>query len=343
MAAAPPILPRAERAITPELLAATAAEVERTRTAWQRHGSRPISADELTALQDRVATTAGELVAAQQPEPFPQRARVAVVSAAAGVMRACGLGPSEWWAAPFVLAFAGLPPGLLAAAVLFGSSPLALASGGVAGFLAAAVAAGVVLVPHRAVGPVAAAEALARRRAERGDRRLFLADQLAAAEEALSAARTVASAVEAHRAAVRRHEELTARLADRRHQLRRTNWKALRGVPFEQFLADVFRALGYEVGDTKASGDRGVDLIVTGGGRRVAVQTKGYVSSVGNDAVQQAHAGMTFYGCTESAVVTNSVFTPAARQLAERVGCRLIDETLIPGLIDGQVYPPVGG
>ena len=87
---------------------------------------------------------------------------------------------------------------------------------------------------------------------------------------------------------------------------------------------------------TKSSGDQGVDLILTRGNDRIAIQVKGFVNSVGNGAVQQAHAGMAFYRCTRCAVVTNSEFTPAARELADRVGCQLIDCGGIEALITGR-------
>ena len=71
---------------------------------------------------------------------------------------------------------------------------------------------------------------------------------------------------------------------------------------------------------------------------RTAIQAKGYLSStVGNDAVQQAHTGMTIYCCQRCAVITNSTFTASARQAAAAVGCVLIDGESIPRLIEGQL------
>jgi restriction system protein len=56
--------------------------------------------------------------------------------------------------------------------------------------------------------------------------------------------------------------------------------------------------LGFSVRKTKVTGDQGVDLIVEGEGRLIAVQAKGYTGSVGNKAVQEVYAGMAFYGHT---------------------------------------------
>src|SRR6185503_1151977 len=112
-----------------------------------------------------------------------------------------------------------------------------------------------------------------------------------------------------------------------RYDLLATDWRSLRSIPFEDFLARVFRSLGYHVQKTKVSGDQGVDLIATRNGHLLAIQAKGYDGSVGNDSVQQAHAGKAFYGCDACAVVTNSRFTKSAVELAKCVGCLLIDET----------------
>lgn len=123
----------------------------------------------------------------------------------------------------------------------------------------------------------------------------------------------------------------------RREQLARRNWKALRSVDFEMFLEEVFRELGYTVELTKITGDQGADLIVSKGGCRIAIQVKGYVSSVSNGAVQEALAGKVYYGCDGSAVITNSRFTPSASDLAAKAGCVLIGEDELPALIRGRI------
>lgn len=122
------------------------------------------------------------------------------------------------------------------------------------------------------------------------------------------------------------------------NRLRSTDWRVLQAIPFENFLAEIFLEWGYEVEKTQASWDQGVDLIISKGGIRIAIQAKGYLdSTVGNDAVQQAHTGMTIYRCQRCAVITNSTFTPSARQAAAAVGCVLIDGESVPLLIEGQL------
>lgn len=135
----------------------------------------------------------------------------------------------------------------------------------------------------------------------------------------------------------RERQQYLASVQYQKDQLAQRNWRAMRGPDFEQFMREVFKTLGYQVQVTGASGDQGVDLIVTLHGRRIAIQLKGYLNSVGNSAVQEAYAGMTYYGCHACVVITNSVFTSSAKELAARVGCALIDEEIMPALIMGQV------
>ena len=90
------------------------------------------------------------------------------------------------------------------------------------------------------------------------------------------------------------------------------------GIEFERFLAKLFRRQGYRTTHVGSrGGDFGADLIVQKNKLKIAVQAKNYdTSRVGNDAVQQAVAGASFYNCKAAIVVTNSTFTKAARQQA---------------------------
>jgi hypothetical protein len=102
-------------------------------------------------------------------------------------------------------------------------------------------------------------------------------------------------------------------------------WRHLTGETWEGYLEQIFLKHGYKVERTKVTGDQGVDLIVSHGRIRLAVQAKGYAGSVGNKAVQEAVAGRLYYQCTHSAVITNSSFTKSARELAQKTDCILID------------------
>jgi HJR/Mrr/RecB family endonuclease len=111
-----------------------------------------------------------------------------------------------------------------------------------------------------------------------------------------------------------------------RRRLLQRNWRELRGVDWENYLAEVCSALGARVELTKISGDQGVDLVAIFQARRVAIQAKGWSNSVGNSAVQEVVSGQRFYNCHACAVITNSRFTPSAVELAKVNGCSLISE-----------------
>jgi len=132
------------------------------------------------------------------------------------------------------------------------------------------------------------------------------------------------------------HEQLRTEFEGPINQLRSTNWRSMKGVEFEDFLASIFQAHGILVETTPGSGDHGVDLVLTVRGRRIAVQVKGYEKKVDNKAIQQAYAGMNIYLCKDSAVITNSSFTPGAVTLARSNHCYLIDGVGIPSLIEGR-------
>jgi restriction system protein len=91
---------------------------------------------------------------------------------------------------------------------------------------------------------------------------------------------------------------------------------SMSGYDFEGFLTKLFSCLGYEVQETRKSQDQGADLFVKRFDKTIVVQAKNYTENVGNAAVQQALAARAFYGCDEAMVVTNSYFTPSAKELA---------------------------
>jgi hypothetical protein len=147
----------------------------------------------------------------------------------------------------------------------------------------------------------------------------------------------LASAEHALRVDIQSLDAIEKSLQFQREELLRENWKAMRGPEWEDFLVRVFRLLGATVEPTGTSGDQGVDLIAVMGPRCYAIQAKGYVSAVGNGAVQEAVAGMAHYRCNACAVITNSRFTTGAIALAESNRCRLIGEDEVPSLVMGNL------
>jgi HJR/Mrr/RecB family endonuclease len=131
--------------------------------------------------------------------------------------------------------------------------------------------------------------------------------------------------------------KLLAVFHSRKNRILNSNWESMTGTTFELFLRDVFEELGYCVDVTGQSGDEGADLVVIAGGRRIAIQAKGYTSNtVGSKAVQEVHAGMSCKNCHASAVVTNSTFTRNARAMAAKLNCILVDRGELRRIIQGQ-------
>jgi restriction system protein len=109
------------------------------------------------------------------------------------------------------------------------------------------------------------------------------------------------------------------------------------GTEFELYLAEIFVLLGYAVERLGGSGDQGVDLILTRGPRRIAVQAKCYSAPLGNKPVQEVFAGATIHGCQRWVVVTNSMFTSGGREAAAKTGTLLIEGSQLAALIRGQI------
>jgi restriction system protein len=99
--------------------------------------------------------------------------------------------------------------------------------------------------------------------------------------------------------------------------------EAMSGIEFEDHVARIARGCGPVI-MTPASGDWGVDLVVGRRPNRLAVQCKRQSRPVGTSAVQEVVAGAPMHDCSQTMVVTNHDFTPAARKLAEHHGCVLV-------------------
>ena len=98
------------------------------------------------------------------------------------------------------------------------------------------------------------------------------------------------------------------------------------GTEYEAWCAEQLRQLGYrKIRLTKTTGDQGIDILAKKDGISWCFQCKYYSQPVGNFAVQEAYAGMSYYGCEKAAVLTNASFTPAALELAGQTGIELWD------------------
>jgi hypothetical protein len=112
----------------------------------------------------------------------------------------------------------------------------------------------------------------------------------------------------------------------------------MNGLEFEQFIALLFSKLGYQTEVTKASGDQGIDVILSKNGKKIGIQAKCYAGKVGNKSIQEAVAGMKYYHLDKAMVVTNNSFTVSANQLADVNSIVLWDRNILKEKIL-EVFP----
>ena len=114
--------------------------------------------------------------------------------------------------------------------------------------------------------------------------------------------------------------------------------ESMSGIEFESYCASLLAGLGYSnIRKTKTTGDQGVDLIAEKNNIKYAIQCKRYNSPIGNSAIQEVYAGACFYNCNASIVMTNSIFTNSAIELANRCHVELWDGHIL-ALKKDQVF-----
>jgi hypothetical protein len=101
--------------------------------------------------------------------------------------------------------------------------------------------------------------------------------------------------------------------------------RSMSGVEFEQWVAALFRDLGYSATLTKIVGDHGIDLFLQRGTDRVAVQCKRWNDNIGESIVRDFLGSLHNAGVTNGMIITTSTFSTQARIFAERNGIKLLD------------------
>jgi HJR/Mrr/RecB family endonuclease len=140
-------------------------------------------------------------------------------------------------------------------------------------------------------------------------------------------------------AAEQEQARVKAALESRLHWLRTCKWQEMSGRAFANFVSLVLEEHHYAVRRGEASGSAGADLVASRDGKQIAVMLHGDPgTAVEAWAVSQAQAAAAQLGCQATAVVTNARFTSGARELAERIGCKLVDAGQIADFIEGRVF-----
>src|SRR6266536_584025 len=114
-------------------------------------------------------------------------------------------------------------------------------------------------------------------------------------------------------------------------RLRTIDW-----FQFEKVVAAAYRKLGYRV--TRRGGanpDGGIDLILEKNGEQTAVQCKHWkIRDVGVRAVREFLGALTDAGLKKGVVVTLCGYTGDAKQLAEKHGIEILNETALVSLLE---------
>ena len=91
------------------------------------------------------------------------------------------------------------------------------------------------------------------------------------------------------------------------------------GVAFKNACAQFLQKEGFNnIRLTPITGNQGIDILATKKGLLYGFQCKEFTSPVGNRAVQEVLAGKVYYNCDMAVVLTNSIFTKSAEELASK-------------------------
>lgn len=126
----------------------------------------------------------------------------------------------------------------------------------------------------------------------------------------------------------------------RRAELKLSQLGSLTPEGFEEFVAEVFEALGHEVEHVGGTDDRGIDLKVVRAGLRAIVQCKYHKKGViGSPELQKFLGAVHGSGSHKGYFVTTSTFSLAAERFAADHPIELIDGPRLVELVQDALGP----
>jgi restriction system protein len=126
----------------------------------------------------------------------------------------------------------------------------------------------------------------------------------------------------------------------RRAELKLAQLSSLTPEGFEEFVAEVFESLGYDVEAVGGSGDEGADLFVRRDGLRAVVQCKYHSRGViGSPALQKFLGTIHHTGSHKGFFVTTRTFSLAAEKFVAENPIELIDGTRLVELVQDALGP----
>lgn len=105
--------------------------------------------------------------------------------------------------------------------------------------------------------------------------------------------------------------------------------RGMRPAEFEEYIAELFRRLGYKTQATGGSRDGGIDVIAEKDGVKHYIQCKKYFAKhqVGSPEVREFYGALAaHYGNGEGWFITTNKFTPEAKKFAEDKPIVLINQ-----------------
>ncbi len=111
----------------------------------------------------------------------------------------------------------------------------------------------------------------------------------------------------------------------------------LDGFSFESFIAKMLESNGFsDVSVTRGSGDQGGDVLAKRSEEKLVIQAKRFSidKKVTNSAVQEALGAIAWYNVNKGIVVTNSMFTKSAKELAKKNNIELWDRKTLSEFIE---------
>jgi restriction system protein len=110
------------------------------------------------------------------------------------------------------------------------------------------------------------------------------------------------------------------------------------GIEFENFVGELYKAMGYKTEVTQASNDYGADVIVTKDQIKTVIQVKNYKNPVGLGAVQEVNTAKGHYKADEAMIISSSPsFTAQARREAKLLRIKLVARDNLEKLIDKYI------
>jgi len=113
------------------------------------------------------------------------------------------------------------------------------------------------------------------------------------------------------------------------------NFMNMSHFQFEEFIAKLFRKMGYSAKVTQKTGDYGIDVIAEKNGKKVAIQCKQNQigNNVGNVTVQNTLGSMWKIKAEKSIIITTSDFTTKAEEQAREAPVELWDGRYLKDMV----------